>query len=316
MIKKHIGVLLFDNFNMLDVAGPVEVFNIAKDLGNINYQVSLIGLEKIAYPSETGSKMLADLSISDKHNFDTLIIPGGKGARCQNIHEQHNAWLTTMLTKCRRVVSVCTGSYLLASTGALDSKKATTHWYFVNDFQAHYPKVEVLDDCLYLDHGQIATSAGITSGIDLALKLIEKDCGTDIAIKVARFLVLHYRRSGSQAQFSEPLQYQSLPDNQFSDLVAWIVQNLTQDLSIATLAAKVCMSERSFCRKFKQQMNNSPAKHVELLRLDRAKQLLIEKDWPIQKVADACGYKNVDVFRRGFERKYAIAPNTYRANLS
>ena len=121
----------------------------------------------------------------------------------------------------------------------------------MNDFQTNYPKVKVLEDCLYLDHGQVATSAGITSGIDLALKLVERDCGTEIALKVARFLVLHYRRSGSQAQFSEPLQFQSLADNQFSDLIAWIVQNLTEDLSIATLATKVCMSERSFCRKFK-----------------------------------------------------------------
>ena len=125
MIEKQIGVLIFDGFNMLDVAGPVEVFNIAKNVGNIDYQVSLVGLEKTSYPSESGSKMLADLSINDKYNFDTLIIPGGKGARCQDNHALHKVWLDLMLTQCRRVVSVCTGSYMLASTGALDCKEAT-----------------------------------------------------------------------------------------------------------------------------------------------------------------------------------------------
>lgn len=316
MMIKQIGVLLFDGFNLLDIAGPLEVFAVAKELGSVDYRIVLIGQEQKAYQSESGIKVVSDASINSDINIDTLIIPGGQGARDTRVAGEHHPWLVGQLDTCRRVVSVCTGAFLLASTGALDHKRATTHWNFILDFRKLYPKIEVVEDELYVDHGNIATSAGISSGIDLALALVESDCGTDLALSVSKFLVLHYRRTGSQAQFSEPLRYQFSSDKQFSNLTSWVLQNLTSNLSVATLAGQVNMTERSFYRNFTEQMKISPGKYVELLRLEHAKSLLTDSNCPVQKVALACGYQNLDVFRRAFERKYATSPNTYRKQFS
>jgi len=313
---KRIGVLLFDGFDLLDLAGPSEVFSVAKELGSIDYQITLIGQSQKSYQSESGIKVIADMSIKNNIVFDTLIIPGGKGARDTQIISVHNPWLARQLKQCRRVVSICTGSYLLASTGILDHKKATTHWNYLQNFSELYPKIEVVEDQLYVDHGNIATSAGISSGIDLALALIESDCGTDLALRTSKFLVLHYRRTGSQAQFSEPLKYQFSSDAHFSNLTSWILQNMTDDLSITALAKQVNMTERSFYRNFSEQMKISPGKYVEKLRLEHAKTLLTDSNCPIQKVALACGYKNIDVFRRAFERKYSTSPNVFRSQFS
>lgn len=315
-ITKKIACLIFDGFNAMDVVGPLEGFSIAKDQGGMNYQLCIVGLEQKEYTSESGVRIVADSSIKDINHIDTLIIPGGEGARNNELQYLLRDWLLTMLTNSRRVISICTGAYLLASTKVLDNKKATTHWHFLDDFQEQFPDIKVVKDALFIDHGNIATSAGITSGIDLALKLIEDDCGSSIAVNVARFLVIHYRRSGNQAQFSVPMQLQQGCCKEFSDLTGWILQNLTEDLSIEVLAEKTGMSPRNFCRKFKKQMSSSPAKHVELLRLDYARQLLTEKDWKLEKISQSSGYRNIDVFRRAFERRFIISPNVYRARFS
>jgi len=315
-ITKKIACLIFDGFNAMDVIGPLEVFAIAAEQGDINYQISIAALKQKAYTSESGIRILADSPLADINQLDTLIIPGGGGARNSQVQFSLQAWLMTMLANSRRVISICTGAYILASTQVLDHKKATTHWHFLDDFQEKFPKINVVKDALFVDHGNIATSAGITSGIDLALKLIEDDCGATIAVNVARFLVIHYRRSGNQAQYSVPLQYQQDCCKEFSDLTAWILQNFTEDLSIKVLAEKAAMSPRNFCRKFKKQMNESPAKYVEILRLDYARQLLTEQDWRLEKISQSCGYHNIDVFRRAFERRFIISPNVYRARFS
>ena len=315
-VTKKIGCLIFDGFNAMDVVGPLEVFAIATEQGGIHYQICMVGLEQKEYTSESGVRIVADSSLNEINHLDTLIIPGGGGARNSALQSSLQDWLLSMLATCRRVVSICTGAYLLASTNALDHKKATTHWHFLDDFQEKFPNINVVEDALFIDHGNIATSAGISSGLDLALKLIEDDCGTTIAVNVARFLVIHYRRAGNQAQYSVPLQRQQNCGKEFSDLTGWILQNLTKDLSIEVLADKTGMSPRNFCRKFKKQMTESPAKYVEILRLDYARQLLTDKDWRLEKISQSCGYRNLDVFRRAFERRFIISPNVYRARFS
>lgn len=315
-ITKKIGCLIYDDFTAMDVIGPLEVFAIANDLAAVNYQLFTIAQEKRAYKSESGISLVAEKTLDEVSKLDTLIIPGGKGARCTSQQAQHNEWLQAMLANTRRVISVCTGAYLLAATGALNNKQATTHWHFLPDFERQFPEIEVIPDALFIDHGNIATSAGISSGIDLALKLVENDCGATTAVNIARYLVLHYRRAGNQAQYSLPLQHQQLCCEEFSDLTGWILENLNNDLSIETLADRAGMSPRNFCRKFKQQMKTTPAKYVEALRLDFARQLLTEQDWQLDKIARNCGYHNLDVFRRAFERRFIISPNIYRARFS
>ena len=170
----------------------------------------------------------------------------------------------------------------------------------------------MLPNELFVDNGDIATSAGITSGIDLSLKLIENDLGAAIASQVARYLVVHFRRAGDQAQFSVPLQFQSKADTRFSSLTGWILQNLQRDLSVSRLADHCGMSERNFYRHFVEQTSETPARYVDALRLDYARQLLVEKTWPVERIAEACGYQSSDAFRRAFQRKFQLAPNSYR----
>ena len=154
--------------------------------------------------------------------------------------------LELILTTTRRTASVCTGAYLLASVGALDNKQATTHWHYLEDFQKRFPKIRANTDAIYVEQGEIATSAGISSGIDLCLKLVEDDCGADLAVKVARYLVVHYRRDGNQAQYSEPLQHQARSNSLFSKLTGWILGDLSQDLSIDKLAELLVYEEAHF----------------------------------------------------------------------
>lgn len=315
-LTRNIGFVLFDHFNALDIVGPLEVFALANEFANAGYLTQLVGLQQRAYLSESGIQISADTSFAASGAFDTLIIPGGAGGRRGDIERDYVPWLHHQLTHTRRMVSVCTGAFLLAATGALDNKKATTHWNHAEEFKRKYPKVNLSDDAIYIEQDNIATSAGITTGIDLALKLVENDHGSKLAVEIARFLVVPYRRIGSQSQFSAPLQYQQRAGQEFQDLLDWVLQNLHAELSLELMADKVNMSVRNFCRKFKQQVGDPPAKFVETLRLDQARHILLNSQLSIQQVAVLTGYQQVDVFRRAFERKFLISPKQYRASFS
>lgn len=316
MVTKQIGALVYNGFNSLDLVGPLEVFKTASELGPVDYQISLIGLHKGTYRSEGFLDIAVHDTVDSVKNLDLLILPGGEGARNTDIQSEHLSFLNRILTSSTKVASVCTGAYLLAKTGVLDGKKATTHWQYLEDFQTQFPKVETVDDILYIDHGAFATSAGVSSGIDLALKLIEQDAGQELAVKVARFLVVHYQRGGNQAQFSEPLHFQAKCGPEFSELTSWILQNLSEDLSVTKLAFHMNMSPRTFHRKFTEKIGETPAKFIELLRLDYARHLLVENNWSVQTIAISCGYTNTDVFRRAFHRRFNTSAMSYRAQFS
>ena len=255
---------------------------------------------------------LTDPSLAGSGRLDTLIIPGGAGSRTAQVQSAICPWLRQVRPAIRRIASVCTGAFILAESGLLNGLPATTHWAFVEALSAGYPDIQVQANELFVDNGHIATSAGITSGIDLSLKLIENDLGSDIASQVARYLVVHFRRAGDQAQYSVPLQFQRQSDTRFSSLTGWVLQNLQRDLSISSLADYCGMSERNFYRRFIEQTGETPARYIDALRLDYARQLLVDKAWPIDKVAQACGYQSSDAFRRAFVRKFLLPPNAYR----
>ncbi|MDF2178624.1 GlxA family transcriptional regulator [Aliiglaciecola sp. CAU 1673] len=316
MLSRTIGFLLFDQYNVLDITGPLEVFDTARQLNGCAYRICLIGEHKQAYRAESGIELLAQFNLADCPSLDTLVIPGGSGTRESAIQAVYGPWLKARGKDTRRIATVCTGAFLLASTGLLDKLKATTHWNFEAQFRRQFPKVRLINDALYIDNGQISTSAGISSGIDLALKLVEDDCGAALAVQVARYLVVHYRRAGNQAQFSEPLKFQQKADGLFADITAYIMQHLQQPLSIDALAEQAGMSQRNFCRRFKQQTGQSPGRYVESLRLDYARQLLADKDWQLGQIAQACGYQSADVFRRAFERRFGVLPGEYRARFT
>ncbi len=315
MIKQKVGFLLYEQVNALDLVGPLEALHSVSDVASPAYDVCFVGPTSGRFVSESGLPMIADKGLNDIDKLDILFVPGGSGARSSNTHEQLCPWLQKIQPHTQRIVSICTGAFILAAAGLLDGQRATTHWAHIETFSTQFPNITLLADELYVDNGHVATSAGITSGIDLTLKLIEDDLGAEIAAQVARYLVVHYRRSGHQAQFSLPLRYQIKADSQFNSLHGWVMANLQQDLSIRQLAEQCQMSERNFCRKFKQQMGQSAGRYVESLRLDYARQLLVEKSWHISRVGQACGYRNDDVFRRAFERRFQLTPRAYRARF-
>ncbi|MGQ8365526.1 GlxA family transcriptional regulator [Glaciecola sp. 1036] len=316
MLTKKIGFLLFNGLNSQDLVGPLEVFSAAKEIAKASYDFVFIGESQESYKSESGLAIFADVSLTDISELDTLIIPGGSGARNKQNHLKLCSWIKKIKPQTRRIASICTGAFLLAETGLLDGKKATTHWAFVDELAKTYPKVKVCENDLYVDNGDLATSAGITSGIDLALRLVENDLGSEISTQVARYLVVHYRRAGDQAQFSEPLKFQQKADTGFSSLTGFIMQNLQRQLSVGDLANHCAMSERNFYRQFTRKMGQAPAKYIETLRLDYARQLLVEKKWPLERISQACGYLSADAFRRAFHRRFSISPSEYRGRFT
>jgi transcriptional regulator GlxA family with amidase domain len=197
--------------------------------------------------------------------------------------------------------------------GLLDGKCVTTHWGFCPLLQKMYPKLDVISDAIYIKDGNTYTSAGITAGMDLSLALIEEDVGKGVAMQVARKLVLFYKRPGGQNQFSELLLSQS---NQFfNELIDWVMQNLTEDLSIEKLSAQVSMSPRNFARQFKKEMEETPSKFIEKLRLKHARILLEDRTSGLKEVAGQCGFKSEEQMRRAFQRELCVTPQEYRTRF-
>src|SRR6185437_2957687 len=245
---------------------------------------------------------------------DTLLIAGGPGvaAACKDVALLQ--WLRDRAGQARRVASVCTGAFVLAATGALDGRRATTHWSFCAELARAYPRVQVELDPIFVRDGVFWTSAGVTSGIDLALAMVEEDLGREVALAVARYLVVYLKRSGGQAQYSAALSLQ-VADDRFGVLHNWIAAHLPQDLSLPILAEQAAMSTRSFSRRYREATGMTPAHAVERLRVDEARRLLLETRLPVKRIAQRCGFGSEETLRRSFMRLLKITPNDYRGRF-
>jgi transcriptional regulator GlxA family with amidase domain len=220
----------------------------------------------------------------------------------------------------RRMCSICTGAFLLAEAGVLNGRRAVTHWNYIKHLQNKYPSIRVEGDPIYIKDGAIWSSAGISAGIDLALALIEEDLGSALAMQVARFLVVFLKRPGGQSQFSAPLEMQMTAaretDEKFSNLHAWIAAHLTSDLSVQSLARQARMSPRTFARNYVLQIGKTPAKAVELLRLEAARRMLESTTTSIKRAASLCGFGDEERMRRAFVRCIGVNPLEYRRRFS
>lgn len=302
----------------LDIVGPLEAFDTARietpDQGSAQaYDVVIAGMTGKPFVSSSGISFVPHVSLRTLMPVDTLIIPGGSSVRLDPATTLCiSSWIRSNAKDIRRIASVCTGIYALAPTGLLDGKRVTTHWQYAADLARRFPKLKVDPDAVYLGDGHVYTSAGVTAGIDLALGLIEEDFGSEVALSVARYLVVYLKRSGGQEQYSDPLRLQIGAADQFSSLTSWMMANLRGDLSVEALAARVSLSRRHFTRSFRKAFGTSPADYVDSLRLDEARTLLSVPHASIEEIAAAVGFGSSDVFRRAFVRRFGISPSSYR----
>jgi transcriptional regulator GlxA family with amidase domain len=310
-----VGVLLYDDVQPLDVAGPIDALSAASAqlAGGRGYAIHTLGIHGSAVAAENGLRFQPDLTLEAAPPLDTLIIPGGKGARTTLSRDQRICgWLRERAGDTRRVVSICTGVFALAGAGLLDGKRATTHWDHADELRRRFPRVKLDVDSLYLRDGRFYSSGGLTAGMDLTLSLISADFGAGIALAVARQLVMYMHRPGNQAQFSAPLDAQTRGHRGFAKLVDWMLAHLREDLSVQRLAEQAGMSERNFRRVFGDTFSMSPAKFVARLRLERACTLLSTGRGSIDAIARSCGFAHPDVFRRAFTARYGTSPREYR----
>jgi transcriptional regulator GlxA family with amidase domain len=315
----RIGFLGFDGVTALDLVGPAEVFSTVPSdppgAEGTPYEIVTLGVTGRPFRSDSGLVFKPSRTLGTAPALDTLIVPGGEGLREPRLNAKVAAWVKAHAGRIRRVVSVCTGIYGLAPSGLLDGRRVTTHWKFAADLARRYPRLRVEPNALFVKDGPFYTSAGVTSGIDLALALVEEDFGPQVSLAVARMLVVYLKRAGGQEQYSEPLRFQTRSGDRFSDLAAWMAGHLHEDLSVETLATRACVCGRHFSRRFKRLFGSTPAAFVEDLRLNEARRLLSSGPSPVEAVAETVGFRSADSFRRAFERRFGITPTGYRGRF-
>jgi transcriptional regulator GlxA family with amidase domain len=314
----RIGFLGFDGITALDLVGPMEAFAAAAvddDQRGPCYEVLTIGVKGHRFSAESGLAFRTPHTLATAPELDTLVIPGGSGMRRARTNAVVAAWIKLHAPRIRRIASVCTGIYGLAATGLLDGRRVATHWRFIHEVSRRFPELTVDPNALFVKDGPFYTSAGITAGIDLSLALIEEDYGPRVALRVARELVVYFKRPGGQEQYSEPLQFQMESTDRFADLVAWTSGHLQNDLSVEVLADRAGVCPRHFSRRFKSSFGTTPAAFVESLRLDEARRRLSTGHRAIEAVARSVGFRSADAFRRAFERRFQVTPGSYRTHF-
>lgn len=315
--SRLVVVVAYEGCQSLDITGPWEVFAKASKLRatGLPYRLVLASPHGGSVRTTSGLEWAGTTCLADIEGpVDTLLICGGDEGVFDPGGSAHSLvdWLRRNAHTARRLGSVCTGAFALAAAGLLDGRRATTHWSACALFARTYPEVLVEPDALYVADHPCYCSAGISAGIDLSLALVEADLGQPCALAVARELVLYLRRSGGQSQFSAGLQAQHSADARFQKLVAWMMEHPASDLGVRSLADRLALSERHFARLFRDETGQTPARFVEALRLDRAKNLPTQTAWPMAKIATRAGYGSVDGLQRSLRRDVGITPQQYR----
>jgi transcriptional regulator GlxA family with amidase domain len=313
-----IAFVLFDRTKLLDVVGPLQVFNDARlPTGDKAYRVILLSHLGGSVVTDTGFELFTDSfeSCSDV-KIDTLIVSGGDSALEAAHSTQLHAFFEQTKNRCRRLCSVCMGAFILAEGGHLNGRRATTYWENCGELGLRYPEIRVQSDSLFEIDGKIWTSAGVTAGIDMALAMVENDISRAEALRLAQSLVLYVRRTGGQKQFSAMLVRQVQSKGALFDLlIAKILSDLTADLSVTNLALMSNMSERTFARKFTHITKVTPARFIEELRVEAACQLISAENLDLSRVITLCGFASPEHMRRAFQRIKGIAPSEYKARF-
>ncbi len=321
--RRRVVVVTSAHARSLEYMGPLQVFDEARIF------LQYAGRLDLAYDLEVVS--IGEGSVYDRKGLtieagkpyhrlrgpvDTLLFQGADEHDLCLQDERFLAWVARMSTRVRRIVSICTGSFILAEAGVLDGRRATTHWCASDDFRRRYPKVTLEPDAIYVKDGHVYTSAGATSGMDLAIALVEEDYGTDFARRVAQGLVMFLRRPGNQSQFSVQVATDPTDGAALEDVARHIFDHLGDDLRVEALAEHFGMSPRNFARVFRREVGVAPGRYVEQCRLERARQYLEETDASMSEIAERCGYTTADGLRLAFERNLGASPRSYRKRFT
>jgi transcriptional regulator GlxA family with amidase domain len=317
MPKPHlVAIPIFPGLQSLDAVGPAQVFGSANQtLRREAYRIEFVATEPGAVPTSAGFALHAEsLRAIPTKSIDTLLCPGGEEEplRAALRDKALMRWINDAARAAKRACSVCSGAFLLASTGILSGRNAATHWSSTADLQQRFPEIKVDPESIYVTDGKCWTSAGVTTGIDMALALVEEDHGRDVAMAIARRLVVYMRRPGHQTQFSATLNAQDVKDDKLANLATWVEANLTKRLDVETLAARAAMSPRSFHRHMQDELRVSPAKFVEGIRLDAARRWLDDGKLDLGTVAARVGFSGPDHLIRAFSRRFGVTPAAYR----
>ncbi|MEC5146284.1 GlxA family transcriptional regulator [Chitinophaga sp. 212800010-3] len=323
---RHIVILVPPQTSLLDVAGPLEVFSKTSDymtkyrkVKDRYYTTHLVSMDDtMAVPTSSGMPVICEGGISGiRYPIDTVII-AGRGEYRKGAPAPILKWIQKInKSKSKvRIASICAGAFILAETGLLDSRRATTHWQLHDKLAEKFPLVKVEKDPIYIKQGNIYTSAGISTGIDLTLALVEEDLGREVAIEISRILVLYLKRPGNQSQFSNILMTQKTDYRPVKDSLQWIQEHLDEDLSVERLAAKASMSARNFSRVFYREAGITPAKFVEKARVEAARRRLEETGLSLDEIAAECGTSDANGLRRLFIRHLNTTPAAYRKSFA
>ncbi|WP_322056603.1 GlxA family transcriptional regulator [Paraburkholderia sp. J63] len=334
---RHVVFAVAPDLVLLDACGPVEAFWRAELAMRAErtraapasaglaepcaYRVTLASMAGGVLPTFAGMPVVTErLDALDAAAIDTLIVPGVPIDDSTTLQLELVAWIATAAPRARRVASVCTGAFYLAAAGLLDGRRATTHWRNAAQLARRFPRVDVDPEPIFVrderDGRVVWTSAGVTAGIDLALALIEEDCGHAVAMHAARRLVVFMKRPGGQAQFSETLEAQSAAGGAFDALHGWMAANLHAELNVERLAEAARMSPRTFARRYVEAVGRTPARTVAAMRVEAAAHALAQSRLPVKRIAADCGFGTEQNLRRAFERRYGVLPLDYRARFS
>ncbi|WP_186156699.1 GlxA family transcriptional regulator [Burkholderia gladioli] len=313
-----VDVIIYPGFKALEAVGALSVFKYAnahlKRRGRPGgYDVKLTSLAVGAVTSEIEIPLFAEKKLSPLNVPHTAIVVGawdieGAVAKAPEIVD----WFRSSAAQLQRTVALCSGAFFLAQAGLLDGKRATTHWAVAELLQTSYPSIELDADCIFVRQGKVWTSAGVTAGIDLALAVVEQDLGADIALDVARDLVVYLRRQGGQSQFSTHLESHATRNLSMRELQTWMLANLEKDISPSALASRVAMSLRSFNRCFKKETGTTPTAFLMRARVESARRALEESDLPAKTIAASVGFNTYDAMRKAFQTVLGITPLVYR----
>jgi transcriptional regulator GlxA family with amidase domain len=307
---QRVVIVVFDRLQSLDASGPFEVLRLG------GYHVELASPTGESVRSENGLVLGVDRALSSVRGpLDTLLVAGGHVEEAMHDPVILRG-LRRLAPQSRRIASVCSGAFLLAEAGLLDGRRATTHWGGCEYLARAYPAIRVEPDPIFVRDGDVWTSAGVTAGMDLALALVEEDRGREVALDIARGLVMYVQRPGGQAQFSAALRSQRADREPLREVQAWVAEHLDADLSVERLAARAAMSPRHFARAFRAESGVTPARYVEDLRVEAARRLLESTTRPVADISATCGFGTAETMRRAFLRSVRVPPSEYRRRFN